>query len=134
MLFIMNYQKNGIEITRLCIGCMGFGDPSLGHPTWVLGEEGSRPVIKHAIKAGINFFDTANLYSQGTSEENVGRALKDFAKSENVVIATKLGAPMRSGHNAFGLSRKAIMTEIDYSLSDSAPITSIFTRSIAPTK
>ncbi len=115
----MQYIKlgyTGLEVSPICIGCMGFGDPSLGHPTWALGEEGSRPVIKHAIEAGINFFDTANLYSQGTSEEIVGRALKDFAKRENVVIATKLGAPMRSGPNAFGLSRKAIMTEIDYSL------------------
>lgn len=115
----MHYSKlghTGLEVSPLCIGCMGFGDPSLGHPTWALGEEGSRPVIQHAIEAGINFFDTANLYSQGTSEEIVGRALKDFAKRENVVIATKLGAPMRSGPNAFGLSRKAIMTEIDCSL------------------
>ncbi len=115
----MQYIKlgnSGLEVSPICIGCMGFGDPSKGHPTWALGEEGSRPVIKHAIEAGINFFDTANLYSQGTSEENVGKALKDFAKRENVVIATKLGAPTRLGPNAFGLSRKAIMTEIDHSL------------------
>jgi aryl-alcohol dehydrogenase-like predicted oxidoreductase len=95
---------------------MGFGDPSRGHPTWALGEDGSRPVIKYAIEAGINFFDTANLYSQGTSEENIGKALKDFAKRENIVIATKIGAPTRPGPNAFGLSRKAIMTEVDNSL------------------
>jgi aryl-alcohol dehydrogenase-like predicted oxidoreductase len=95
---------------------MGFGDPTKGHPTWALGEEKGRAVIKYAIEAGINFFDTANLYSQGTSEEIVGRALKDFAKRENIVIATKLGAPMRSGPNSFGLSRKAVMTEVDASL------------------
>lgn len=115
----MQYIKlghSGLEVSQICIGCMGFGDPSKGHPTWALGEEGSRPVIKHAIESGINFFDTANLYSQGTSEEIVGRALKDFAKRENIVISTKLGAPTRSGPNSFGLSRKAIMTEIDQSL------------------
>lgn len=116
----MQYIKlghSGLEVSPICIGCMGFGDPSRGgHWAWALGEEKARDVIKYAIEAGINFFDTANLYSQGTSEEIVGRALKDFTNRENVVIATKLGAPMRSGPNAFGLSRKAIMTEIDYSL------------------
>ncbi len=115
----MQYIKlgqTGLEVSPICIGCMGFGDPLRSHATWVLNEEGSRPVIKHAIEAGINFFDTANLYSQGTSEEIVGKALKDFAKRENMVISTKLGAPMRSGPNSFGLSRKSIMTEIDHSL------------------
>ena len=115
----MNYIKlghSGLEVSPICIGCMGFGDPSRGYPSWALGEEKSRTLIKHAIEAGINFFDTANLYGAGSSEEIVGRALKDFTKRENVVIATKLGAPMRSGPNAFGLSRKAIMTEIDCSL------------------
>lgn len=95
---------------------MGFGDPLSGYPGWALGEEGSRLVIRHALEGGINFFDTANLYSHGTSEESVGRARKDYATRENVVIATKLGAPMRSGPNSFGLSRKAIMTEIHHSL------------------
>jgi aryl-alcohol dehydrogenase-like predicted oxidoreductase len=95
---------------------MSFGDPSRGHPTWALGEENSRAVIKHALDTGINFFDTANLYSQGTSEENLGRALRDFARRESVVIATKVGAPTRAGANAFGLSRKAILTEVDNSL------------------
>ncbi|WP_315111884.1 aldo/keto reductase [Clostridium intestinale] len=115
----MQYIKlghSGLEVSQICIGCMGFGDPSKGHPTWALGEEGGRHVIKHAIESGINFFDTANLYSQGTSEEIVGKALKDFSKRENIVISTKLGAPTRSGPNSFGLSRKAIMTEIDHSL------------------
>ncbi|EIT70598.1 aldo/keto reductase [Hydrocarboniphaga effusa] len=108
--------RTGLEISPICIGCMGFGDPSRGHPGWALGEQASRDLIRHAIEAGINFFDTANLYSQGTSEETLGRALKDFARRESVVIATKLAAPMRSGPNARGLSRKAIMTEIDQSL------------------
>ncbi|QOX62757.1 aldo/keto reductase [Anoxybacterium hadale] len=108
--------RSGLEVSPICIGSMGFGDPTKGHPTWALGEEGSRPLIKHAIEAGINFFDTANLYSQGTSEEILGRALKEFSRRENIVIATKLGAPTRIGPNSFGLSRKAILTEIDNSL------------------
>ncbi len=115
----MQYVKlghTGLEVSPICIGCMGFGDPSRGHPTWALGEEASRPVIRHAIDAGINFFDTANLYSQGTSEETLGRALKDFANRDSVVIATKVAAPVRTGPNGRGLSRKAIMTEIDNSL------------------
>ncbi len=115
----MHYIKlghTGLDISPICIGCMGFGDPSRGHPTWALGEENSRPLIRYAIEAGINFFDTANLYSQGTSEETLGRALKDFTNRDSVVIATKLAAPMRTGPNASGLSRKAIMTEIDQSL------------------
>jgi 1-deoxyxylulose-5-phosphate synthase len=115
----MQYVKlghTGLDISPICIGCMGFGDPSRGHPTWALGEEASRPLIRYAIEAGINFFDTANLYSQGTSEQTLGRALKDFANRDNVVIATKLFAPMRSGANGGGLSRKAIMAEIDHSL------------------
>lgn len=112
----IKFGNSGLEVSPVCIGCMGFGDPSKGHPTWALGEEKARDVIRYAIEVGINFFDTANLYSQGTSEEVVGKAIKDFAKRENVVIATKLGAPMRSGPNSFGLSRKAIMTEIDNSL------------------
>jgi len=115
----MQYIKlgnTGLEVSPICIGCMGFGDPSMGHPTWAIGEEKARAVIQHALDAGINFFDTANLYSKGTSEEIVGRALKDLTARENVVIATKLGAPTRSGPNSFGLSRKTIMSEIDHSL------------------
>jgi 1-deoxyxylulose-5-phosphate synthase len=115
----MKYIKlggSGLEVSPICIGAMGFGDPSKGHPTWALGEESARVVIKHAIDSGINFFDTANLYSQGTSEEVLGRALRDFGMRENVVIATKIGAPMRKGPNSFGLSRKAIMAEVEHSL------------------
>lgn len=114
----MQYIKlghSGLEVSPICIGCMGFGDPA-HYPSWALGEEKSRELIKHALDAGINFFDTANMYGQGTSEAIVGRALKDFSQRENVVIATKLAAPMRPGPNAFGLSRKAIMIEIDASL------------------
>jgi aryl-alcohol dehydrogenase-like predicted oxidoreductase len=108
--------RTGLDISPICIGCMGFGDPSRGHPTWALGEEAARPLIRHAIEAGINFFDTANLYSQGTGEEVLGRALKEYTQRESVVIATKVGVSMRVGPNAWGLSRKAILTEIDHSL------------------
>src|SRR5580692_11139101 len=87
-----------------------------GHPVWSLGEEESRPLIKHAVEVGINFFDTANMYSQGSSEEILGRALKDFARRDEVVIATKVRHPMHTGPNGAGLSRKAIFAEIDNSL------------------
>jgi aryl-alcohol dehydrogenase-like predicted oxidoreductase len=108
--------KTGLEVSPLTIGAMTYGDPRRGHPVWSLDEEASRPLIRHAIEAGINFFDTANMYSQGSSEEILGRALKDFASRDDVVIATKLRHPMRPGPNGAGLSRKAIMTEIDHSL------------------
>ena len=115
----MQYKKlghTGLDVSPICIGCMGFGDPSRAYPAWSLNEEASRSLIRHAIEAGINFFDTANLYSNGNSEEILGRALKDFTNRDSVVIATKLSAPTRNGPNAIGLSRKAIMTEIDHSL------------------
>lgn len=115
----MQYKKlghTGLDVSPICIGCMGFGDPSRGYPPWALDEEASRQVIRHAIEAGINFFDTANMYSNGSSEEILGRALKDFTNRDGVVVATKLAAPTRNGPNAIGLSRKAIMTEIDHSL------------------
>jgi len=91
-------------------------DPLRGHPAWSLDEEASRSLIRHGIDAGINFFDTANMYSNGGSEEIVGKALKDFTSRDTVVIATKLAAATHNGPNAIGLSRKAIMAEIDRSL------------------
>jgi 1-deoxyxylulose-5-phosphate synthase len=115
----MQYRKlgqTGLDVSPICIGCMGFGDPSRGHPAWSLEEESSRQLIRHALEAGINFFDTANMYSNGESEVVVGRALKDFAARDAVVIATKLSASTRDGPNALGLSRKAIMAEVDHSL------------------
>ena len=115
----MQYVKlgrSGLDVSPICIGCMGFGDPARGYPSWSLDEEGSRALIRHAIEAGINFFDTANMYSSGESEEIVGRALKDFTDRDAVVIATKLSAATRNGPNAVGLSRKAVMTEVDHSL------------------
>ena len=115
----MQYIKlgpTGLDVSPVCIGCMGFGDSSRGYPRWSLDEESSRTLIRHAIEAGINFFDTANLYSNGGSEEFLGRALKDFTSRDSVVIATKVSAPTRNGPNASGLSRKAIMNEVDHSL------------------
>jgi aryl-alcohol dehydrogenase-like predicted oxidoreductase len=116
----MQYVKlgaTGLDVSPIAIGAMTFGEPERGHPIWSLGEEESRKLIKHALDVGINFFDTANMYSQGSSEEILGRALKDYANRDDVVIATKLRHPMRSGPNGKGLSRKAIMTEVEHSLS-----------------
>jgi len=115
----MEYTRlgnTGMQVSRLCLGCMGFGDASRWVHQWVLNEENSRPIIKKALELGINFFDTANVYSLGTSEEFLGRALKDFARRDEVVIATKLHGKMREEPNGGGLSRKAILGEIDNSL------------------
>src|SRR3954465_4458286 len=95
---------------------MSFGDPERGSHSWTLDEDGSRPLLQRAVDLGINFFDTANVYSDGTSEEIVGRALREFAKRDEVVIATKVHGRMRPGPNGAGLSRKAILAEIDASL------------------
>ncbi|SHF01986.1 Predicted oxidoreductase [Seinonella peptonophila] len=115
----MNYVKlgrTGLDISPIALGCMSYGIPGRGKHQWVIGETESRTFIKKALDLGINFFDTANVYSDGTSEEIVGRALKDFAKRDEVVIATKVCNPVHSGPNGRGLSRKAIMSEIDKSL------------------
>lgn len=115
----MDYIKlgsSGLKVSRLCLGCMTYGVPERGAHPWSFDEEKSRPFIKQALELGINFFDTANAYSDGTSEEIVGRALRDFARREEIIIATKVFHPMRRDPNARGLSRKSIMTEIDASL------------------
>jgi aryl-alcohol dehydrogenase-like predicted oxidoreductase len=115
----MDYTKlgnTGLDVSRICLGCMGFGDAERWIHKWVLNEENSRPIIKKALELGINFFDTANVYSLGASEEILGRTLKDFADRDEVVIATKLHGKMREGPNGGGLSRKAILSEIDHSL------------------
>src|SRR5918912_3723868 len=115
----VDYTKlgtTGIDVSRICLGCMGFGDAGRWVHKWVLNEEDSRPVIKKALELGINFFDTANVYSLGKSEEILGRALKDFANRDEVVIATKVRGKMHEGPNGEGLSRKAILSEIDHSL------------------
>ena len=108
--------RTGLQVSRICLGCMSYGAPDRGPHPWSLPEDQSRPFIKRALELGINFFDTANVYSDGTGEEILGRALKDFARREDVVIATKVNARMRPGPNGQGLSRRAIMQEIDASL------------------
>ena len=115
----MKYAKlgrTGLDVSRICLGCMSFGDASRGGHQWVLDEEESRPLIKKALEAGVNFFDTANVYSAGSSEEFLGRAVRDFANRDEIVIATKVCGRMREGPNGSGLSRKAILTEVDHSL------------------
>jgi aryl-alcohol dehydrogenase-like predicted oxidoreductase len=115
----MNYTrlgKSGLKVSRLCIGCMSFGVPERGPHPWSLPEGEARPFVRQAIEAGINFFDTANVYSDGTSEEIVGKLLKEFAKRDEIVLATKVHGRMRPDVNGAGLSRKAILTEIDHSL------------------
>src|SRR5438067_9210882 len=108
--------KSGLKVSRICLGCMTYGVPERGSHPWSLDEEQSRPLLARALELGINFFDTANVYSDGTSEEIVGRALKSLTSRDQVVIATKVWARMRPGPNGQGLSRRAIFTEIDNSL------------------
>ncbi|MDQ2186212.1 aldo/keto reductase [Alcaligenaceae bacterium A4P071] len=108
--------NTGLKVSELTLGCMTYGIPDRGAHAWTFDEEKSRPLIKHAIELGFNFFDTSNSYSDGTSEEITGRALRDFAKRDEVVIATKVYFPSRKAPNIGGLSRKAIFTEIDNSL------------------
>jgi aryl-alcohol dehydrogenase-like predicted oxidoreductase len=115
----MRYVKlgsTGLDISPLALGCMSYGTPERGNHAWTLPEEESRPLIRAAVDAGINFFDTANVYSDGSSEEIVGRALADFTRREDTVIATKVHGRMHEGPNGAGLSRKAILAELDNSL------------------
>jgi aryl-alcohol dehydrogenase-like predicted oxidoreductase len=115
----MEYKRlgnTGLKVSRICLGCMGFGDAERWTHKWVLNEEASRPIIQKALDLGINFFDTANVYSIGASEEITGRALRDFAKRDEVVIATKVHGRVHEDPNGAGLSRKAILREIDNSL------------------
>ena len=112
----IKFGNTGMDVSRLCLGGMSFGDSEKWIHQWVLNEDKSRPIIKKALELGINFFDTANVYSGGTSEEILGRALKDYANRDEIVIATKVHGQMHKGPNGSGLSRKAIMSEIDKSL------------------
>jgi aryl-alcohol dehydrogenase (NADP+) len=108
--------NSGLEVSRIALGCMSYGDPARSTHPWTLDEESAHRFLAQALDLGINFFDTANGYSSGTSEEVLGRFLAKHARRDEVVIATKVFAPMRPGPNALGLSRKAIMTEVDASL------------------
>ena len=113
----VNLGPSGLKVSRLCLGCMRYGDTSRGwHGDWVLDQDQSRPFIREAMEAGINFFDTANMYSLGASEEVVGKLLPEFAKRDEIVLATKAFMPWRQAPNAGGLSRKALMQAIDDSL------------------
>ena len=107
---------SGLEVSRIALGCMTYGEPGAGTHPWSMPEEESRASIRRALEAGVTFFDTANVYSAGTSEEFLGRALRDFAARDDVVIATKVHGRMRPGPNGAGLSRAAIMAEVDHSL------------------
>ena len=112
----VRFGNTGMKVSRICLGCMSYGQPGKGM-SWELDEDASRPYIQRALELGINFFDTANVYSKGSSEEILGRALKDFVASrDEVVIATKVNFPMGPGSNDRGLSRKHIMSSIDASL------------------
>ncbi len=115
----MEYVKlgsTGLDVSPICLGMMSFGEPDRGGHPWSLDEETGKPFIRRAVEAGINFFDTANVYSAGSSEEITGRALAEYANRDDIVVATKVHGAMRPGPNGHGLSRKAIMTEIDNSL------------------
>ncbi|MEJ0046368.1 MAG: aldo/keto reductase [Rhodospirillales bacterium] len=112
----VNLGRTGLKVSRICLGCMTYGDPKRGPHQWTLPETEARPFIARAIEVGINFFDTANVYSAGSSEEILGRALRDLVPREQVVVATKVHGQMRPDPNGHGLSRKAIFAEIDASL------------------
>ena len=115
----MEYVKlgsTGLDVSPLCVGCMTFGEPDRGPHPWTLPEAESRPLIKAAIEAGVNFFDTANVYSAGSSEEIVGRALAEYGNRDELVVATKVHGRVGTGPNRGGLSRKAILAECDASL------------------
>jgi len=115
----MEYVKlghTGLDVSRLCLGCMTYGVSGRGNHAWTLDEDTSRPLIRRALELGINFLDTANVYSDGTSEEFVGRVLKEHGQRDAIVLATKVHGRMHAGPNGMGLSRKAILSEIEHSL------------------
>ena len=115
----MDYVKfgpTGLDVSRICLGCMTYGEPDRGNHAWTMTEEASRPLLRQAVELGINFWDTANAYSDGSSEEIVGRAIKEFSRREDIVLATKVWGRMHDGPGGEGLSRKAILEQVDASL------------------
>src|SRR6476659_8921115 len=115
----MDYDRlgnSGLRVSRISLGCMSFGDPSRGFNDWSLAEEDAGPFFRQAVELGITFWDTANVYQMGSSEEIVGRAISTYARREDIVLATKVHFPMHAGPGGSGLSRKAIMEQIDASL------------------
>lgn len=114
----IKFGNTGMDISRICLGAMSFGDPNNWVHNWVLEEEESRKIIRHALDSGINFFDTANIYSNGVSEKILGKALKDYGNRDELVVATKVFFSSSDKPNQKGLSKKAIMTQIDKSLTN----------------
>lgn len=112
----VKFGRTGLEVSRLCLGCMSYGEPERGAHSWTLPEAEAKPFIQKALELGVTFFDTANVYSGGSSEEILGRVLKGSVAREEVVVATKVHGRMRTGPNGGGLSRKAILSELDASL------------------
>ncbi len=115
----MRYARlgaTGLQVSAICLGCMSYGAPERGTHPWSLDEDASRPFFRRALELGITFFDTANVYSDGTSEEITGRALADFAQRDEIVLATKLNGRMHPGPGGAGLSRKAVFAQVDASL------------------
>ncbi|HEL6470635.1 TPA: aldo/keto reductase [Klebsiella pneumoniae] len=112
----VNLGRSGLKVSRLCLGCMSYGEPERLPQPWSLDEKASRPLIRQALEAGINFFDTANIYSGGSSEEITGKALREMARRDEIVVATKTFFPWRNSPNTGFLSRKAIFQSIDDSL------------------
>jgi 1-deoxyxylulose-5-phosphate synthase len=106
----------GLQVSRICLGCMSYGEPDRGGQPWSIGRDGAQPFFRQALDLGINFFDTANVYSAGSSEEITGSTLLSMTSRDDVVIATKVRGRMRPGPNGEGLSRRNIMSEIDHSL------------------
>lgn len=111
----VNLGRSGLKVSRLCLGCMSYGEPERLPQPWSLDEKASRPLIRQALEAGINFFDTANTYSDGSSEEITGKALREMARRDEIVVATKTFFPWRNSPNTGFLSRKAIFQSIDAS-------------------
>lgn len=111
----VNLGRSGLKVSRLCLGCMSYGEPERLPQPWSLDEKASRPLIRQALEAGINFFDTANIYSGGSSEEITGKALREMARRDEIVVATKTFFPWRNSPNTGFLSRKAIFKSIDVS-------------------
>ena len=124
--------RTGLDVSRLCLGCMSYGEPDRGNHSWTLGEAASRPFLKKALDLGINFFDTANVYSAGSSEEIVGRALLGYARRGEIVIATKVNQRMHKGPNGMGLSRKAIFAEIVKALAEPAVREQLIAQGLTP--
>jgi len=108
--------SSGLEVSRLALGCMSFGDKDAGRMTWILGDEEAAPIFQRALDLGITFWDTANIYGYGTSEEVTGRAIKKFTRREDIVLATKLFLRMYDGPGGGGLSRRAVFEQVDASL------------------